>query len=170
VFNKLARVQCIYLSNTTVFDGSGIYCIYYIRYNYMFRHLTRNIFRVYVKYLVGSCTGLLWAVYSGAVQEMSWAKDLVSVVEVGRCGYMGFLLLYVMSKLIYLGLWYHITCVVEIIYTNIKHRPNYINLDIIYNNTNPMYPHLPSSTTLTRSRAHLTSCTVPLYTGHNSAI
>ena len=31
---------------------------------------------------------------------MRWARDLVCVMEVGKCGYMGFLLLYVMSKLI----------------------------------------------------------------------
>ena len=30
---------------------------------------------------------------------MRWARDLVYVMEVGRCGYIGFLLLY-MSKLV----------------------------------------------------------------------
>jgi len=54
----------MYLSNTTLFDGRGIYNIYYIRYNCMFRHLTMTIFRLYMKYLVSSYTGLLWAVYS----------------------------------------------------------------------------------------------------------
>jgi len=88
----------MYLSNTTVFDGSGIYSMYCIRYSYTFRHLTMIIFRLYVKYLVRSYTGLLWAVYSGAVQEVRWARDLVCVMEVARCGYMGFLLLYVVSK------------------------------------------------------------------------
>jgi len=77
-----------------------MYSIYYIRYNYMFWHLTMTIFRLYVKYFVSSYTGLLWAIYSGTVQEVRWARDLVCVVEAGRCGYMGFLLLHVMSKLI----------------------------------------------------------------------
>jgi len=55
----LTRVQCMYLSNTTLFDGRVIYSIYYIRYNYMFRHLTVAIFRLYMKYLVRSYTGLI---------------------------------------------------------------------------------------------------------------
>jgi len=33
----------------------------------MFRRLTMAIFRLYMKYLVSSYTGLLWAVYSGEV-------------------------------------------------------------------------------------------------------
>jgi hypothetical protein len=93
-------VECMHLSNTTLFDGRGISSIYYRRYNYMFRHLIMAIFRLYMKYLLSSYTGLLWAVYSGTVQEVRSARGLVCVMEVGRCGYMGFLLLYVMSKLI----------------------------------------------------------------------
>jgi len=58
VFKKLTTVQCMYLSNTTLFDGRGISSIYYIRYNYMFRHLTMAIFRLYIKYLVSSYTRL----------------------------------------------------------------------------------------------------------------
>ena len=50
------------------------------------------------------------------------------------------------------------------------HRPNYINLDITYNSRDPMYPHVPTSMTHTRSRAHLTSCTLRLYTARNSPI
>jgi len=57
----------MYLSNTTEFDGRGIYNIYYTRYNYMFRRLTMPIFRLYIKYLVRSYTRLIWAVYSGEV-------------------------------------------------------------------------------------------------------
>ena len=49
----------MYLSNTTLSDGRDIYSIYYIRYNYMFRHLTMAIFRLYMKYLVSSYTGLI---------------------------------------------------------------------------------------------------------------
>jgi len=30
----LIRVECMYLSNTTLFGGRGISSIYYIRYNY----------------------------------------------------------------------------------------------------------------------------------------
>jgi len=58
-------VECMYLSNTTLFGGKGISSIYYIRYNYMFRLLTMAIFRLYMKYLVSSYTGLSWAVYNG---------------------------------------------------------------------------------------------------------
>jgi len=54
----------MYWSDRTVFDGTGIYSIYYTRY-YMFRRLTMAIFRL--KYLVSSYKRLLWAVYSGEV-------------------------------------------------------------------------------------------------------
>jgi len=49
----------MYLFNTTLFDGRGVYSIYFIRYNYIFRHLTMAIFRLYMKYLVTSYTGLI---------------------------------------------------------------------------------------------------------------
>jgi len=52
----LIRVQCMYLSNTTLCDGTGIASIYYINYSYMFRRLTMAIFRLYMKYLVSSYT------------------------------------------------------------------------------------------------------------------
>ena len=52
VFNKLIRVQCINLSNTTLFDGRDISSIYYIRYSYMFRRLTMTILRLYMGYLL----------------------------------------------------------------------------------------------------------------------
>ena len=48
--------ECMYLSNTALFDGRGISSIYYIRYSYMFRRLTMAIFRLYMKYLVNSYT------------------------------------------------------------------------------------------------------------------
>ena len=54
VFNKLIRVECMYLFNITLFDGRFIYSIYYVKYNYMFRRLTMGIFRLYMKYLVSS--------------------------------------------------------------------------------------------------------------------
>ena len=57
----------MYLCNTTLFDGTDIYSIYYIMYNYMFRRLIMAIFRLYMKYLVSSYTRLIWAVYSGEV-------------------------------------------------------------------------------------------------------
>ena len=55
----------MYLSNTTLFDG--IYIIYYIKFNYMFRPLTMAIFRLRLKNLVSSYTRLMWAVYSREV-------------------------------------------------------------------------------------------------------
>jgi len=101
----------MYLSNTTLFDGRDISSIYYIRYNYMFRHLTMAIFRLYMKYFVRTFTGLIWAVYSGEVGGEVGTRSRVcdrgwEVWVHGRT-----LLLYVMSKV--LGLWYHIMCVVE---------------------------------------------------------
>jgi len=54
VFNKRIRVECMYLSNTTLFDGRNMYRIYYIRYSYMFRRLTMARYRLYMKYLVSS--------------------------------------------------------------------------------------------------------------------
>jgi len=38
-------LECMYLSNTVLFDGSYISSIYYIRYNYMFWRLTMAIFK-----------------------------------------------------------------------------------------------------------------------------
>ena len=55
----LIRLECIYLSNTSLFDGSCISSIYCVRYSYMFRRLTMAIFRLYMKCLVSSYTYLL---------------------------------------------------------------------------------------------------------------
>jgi len=65
----------------------------------MFRRLTMAIFKLYMKHLVSSYTGLFWAVNSGTIQEVRMAQGLVCVMEVGRCEYMEFLILYDMSKL-----------------------------------------------------------------------
>ena len=46
---KLIRMECMYLSNRTLFDGRDMCRIYYIENNYMFRHLTMAIFRLYMK-------------------------------------------------------------------------------------------------------------------------
>ena len=40
------KMECMYLSNTTLFDGRDMYRIYHIKNNYMFRHLTLAIFRL----------------------------------------------------------------------------------------------------------------------------
>ena len=46
---------------------------------------------------------------------MRWARDLVVSWRLGGVGTLGgFMLLYVVSKLIYLGLWCHVLCVVEL--------------------------------------------------------
>ena len=104
----------MYFSNTTLFDGAGIYSIYNIRYNYMFRRLTMVIFRLYMKYLLSNYTRLIWVVYSEKVGgEVSKRSRMCHRgLEVWLHG--GTVLLYVMSKLILLGLWYHIMCVVEL--------------------------------------------------------
>ena len=49
VFNKLIRVECMFLSNTTLFYLMvEVYLHYYLRYNYMFRLLAITIFRLYM--------------------------------------------------------------------------------------------------------------------------
>ena len=42
--------------------------IYYIKYNYMFRHLIMAIFRLKMKNLASSYTRLMWAVYNREVR------------------------------------------------------------------------------------------------------
>ena len=77
----------------------------------MFRHLTMVIFRLYTKYLVSSYTRLIWAVYNGEV-----GGEVGSRTCMCHRGWMVWVrggLCYYLSKLIYLGLWYHIMCVVE---------------------------------------------------------
>ena len=54
--HKLTRLERMYLSNTTLFDGIDMYRIYCIKYSYMFRRLTPAIFRLYMKCLVSSYT------------------------------------------------------------------------------------------------------------------
>ena len=49
----------MYLSNTILFDGRGMYRTYYIKYNYMFRRLTVAIFRLYMKCLESRYTRLI---------------------------------------------------------------------------------------------------------------
>ena len=51
----------------------------------MFRRLIMAIFRLYMKYLLSSFTIYTWAVYMG-LGGVKWARDLVSVRKVGRCG------------------------------------------------------------------------------------
>jgi len=85
----------MYLSNTTLFHGSGIYSIYYIRYNYMFRRLTVATFRLYMKYLVSSYTRLILAVYSGEV-GVEVGTNLVCVIEFVWGGYIAGLSYYML--------------------------------------------------------------------------
>jgi len=90
----------MYLSNITLFDGRGVYSIYYIRYNYMFRRLTMAIFRLYMKYLVSSYRRIIWAVYRGETGGEVGTRSLMyhRGWEVWVHG--GTSLLYVMTKLI----------------------------------------------------------------------
>jgi len=49
VFNKLIRVECMFLPNTTLlYLMVDMYLRYYLRYNYMFRLLTIAIFSLYM--------------------------------------------------------------------------------------------------------------------------
>jgi len=43
-----------------------------------------------MKYLVSNYMGLLWAVYSGTVQEVGWAQDLIYIRRLGGVGTWGF--------------------------------------------------------------------------------
>ena len=67
----------------------------------MFRRLTMAIFRLYMKYLVSSYTRfiVLYIVWAGG--ELGTRSRMC--LEVGRCGYMGMLLFYIMSMLIWLS-------------------------------------------------------------------
>ena len=60
----------VYTCLTQLYDGGDMYIVYYIKNNYMFRHLTLAIFRLIneKKNLVSSYTGLVWVVYSGEVR------------------------------------------------------------------------------------------------------
>ena len=60
------RLECMYLSNTALFGGRYMFRIYYIKNNYMFRHLTLAIFslRNGKQNLVSCYTRLMWAVYN----------------------------------------------------------------------------------------------------------
>jgi len=76
MFNKLTRVECMYLSNINLFDGGNMYRIYYIRYNFIFRRLTMAIVRLYMTYLVSSYTRLFmgcipWYITGGEVGTRS---------------------------------------------------------------------------------------------------
>ena len=53
----------MHLSNTTLFDGRYMYRIYYIKNNYMFRHLTVAIFR-----LRNKKSKQLYSTYVGSIQ------------------------------------------------------------------------------------------------------
>jgi len=48
VFNKLIRVECMFLSNNLFCLMVDVYLHYYLRYNYMFWLLTIAIFRLYM--------------------------------------------------------------------------------------------------------------------------
>jgi len=62
--NGITNVVFVYSSNTTIFTGR-IQSIFYVMYNYMFRHLMMVIFSLYMKYLLSSHTNCTWAVYMG---------------------------------------------------------------------------------------------------------
>ena len=62
---------------------------------------------------------------------MRWARDLVCVTEVGRCGYMGFLLLYV-KLIIVRSMVSYCVCCRNYIYIYIYNVQYYIkNMDIV---------------------------------------
>jgi len=66
----------------------------------MFRRLTMAIFRLYMKYLVSSYTGFIWAVYSGEVGGELGTKSRMCHRGWELWVHGGTKLLYIMSKLI----------------------------------------------------------------------
>jgi hypothetical protein len=54
----------MYLSNTILFDGKDMYRIYYIKKNYMFRHLTMDIFRLRMR----NISKQLYSTYVGCIR------------------------------------------------------------------------------------------------------
>ena len=66
----------------------------------MFRRLTMAIFGLYMKYLLSSYTRQ-YRLYTVGRQELRWTRDLLCVMEVGRGGYMGYVLIHIcISELI----------------------------------------------------------------------
>ena len=53
------------MSNTTLFDGRDMYRIYYIKNNYMFRHLTTANFRLRNEKKISK---QLYSTYVGGIQ------------------------------------------------------------------------------------------------------
>jgi len=72
---------------------------YYIENNYMFRRLIMAIFMLYMNHLISSYPNIyLWATYMGKEGGVcgggvKWARDLVSIRTVGKCGMHGGLML-----------------------------------------------------------------------------
>ena len=80
VFNfkpRQTRLECMNLSNTTLFDGKDMYRIYYIQKNYMFRHLTMAIFRLRMKKL----SKQLHSNYVGCIHNPSIAERSVLITQ-----------------------------------------------------------------------------------------
>ena len=90
---KLTRMERLYLSNTTLFDGTGMCRIYYIKYNYMFRRLTMAISRLYMKYLASSYTTIHYGLYAVGVEAEVCTRPRMCYGG-GRCGYIEFCILY----------------------------------------------------------------------------
>ena len=93
------RLQCMYLSNTTLFDGRDMYRIYYIKNNYMFRHFTLAIIRLRNEKKISK------QLYSTCVYCIQWGGKWWGGYEIwhvlcrmGGVG-TGVLLLYAMSRL-----------------------------------------------------------------------
>ena len=76
------------VSNTTIWCVC-IYIIYYIENNYMFRRLVIAIFRLYMKHLLSSYTKHVYWLLIWRREGVKCARDLVSVLKVGRCGLHG---------------------------------------------------------------------------------
>ena len=91
-----ARMKCMCLSNTTLFDGRYIYNLLH-KDQLHISTLTMAIFKLRLKNLVSSYTRLMWAAYSGELRcEVGTRSRMCYVGWVVWVH--GVLLLYVMSR------------------------------------------------------------------------
>jgi len=85
------RLECMYLSNTTLLDGRDMYRMYYIKNNYMFRHLTMTISVWEIKKKLSK---QLYSTYVGCIQlgGQRWSGYDISYVlcRMGGVGTWGF--------------------------------------------------------------------------------
>jgi len=66
-----------------------MYILFITRERIMFRRFVIAIFRLYMKYLVGSYTKHIYVQLIWGMEGVNWARDLVFVLKVGWYGLHG---------------------------------------------------------------------------------